>query len=347
MLRDLIFRERRSPGRRPRTGQPASLGDPDRQAPISRISTPKARTLLVPIVSTAAFILALFLTTRPARAEEGPNKGGVLILHCNPSLQFTADGDFSGYAELYDAKNAVTQVAGDGEGVVYFVLAAFDDFAMPRLKTLSFGLQLTSSTVQPTRWGPTIDPATEIPVGPWPSSGSGVGLTWLQADTFTRRLNEIYWFCGYAYAGQTVKLVKCPGQPGIMGDDDFPAHEDEIKGYGMLGFGVAGYNPLVEPTANGACCSASGRCILQTESGCKSMSGYTYSGDLTYCSPNPCTPGVGACCIRAECRMLPWDECTSANGVFFYGSSCNPTPCDFTRVGTTWGVLKSTYRQDR
>jgi len=183
-----------------------------------------------------------------------------------------------------------------------------------------------------------------LTIGGWPASGGRVAMTWKDDEVLTRRINEIYWFCGYAYAGQTVKLVKTPNYP--MADDAFPSETDEIAGCGMLGFGVKGFNPVGGEVATGACCSGSGRCFLRTETGCQAWSGYNYAGDNTICSPNPCTPGVGACCIRAECRMLQWDECLDAHGLFqSEGVGCTPTPCDFTRVETTWGALKSTYRR--
>lgn len=290
----------------------------------------------------AVLALALLVATQSAFA--GANRGGVLILHCNQSLQFTTGGDFNGYADLYDAKNAVTQVPGDAQGVVYFVLAAFDDFAMPRIKGITFGIELSSATVTPIDFGPSGDVPFEVRDNGWPSSGSGTGIAW--SEPLNRRINEIYWFCGYAYPGQTVKLIRDPLRRGDFADDSFPWEEDEIAGFGMLGFGVKGFNPLSDGAATGACCSGSGRCILQTETGCQAWSGYNYSGDNTICSPNPCTPGVGACCIRAECRMLQWDECLDARGIFMgEGVGCNPTPCDFTRVETTWGSLKATYRE--
>lgn len=343
MPRDLAIRERRSVGRWPRAGRADAPGTPGLRGRIHRKPAPVTRSLLAPIVSLCVLVLTSILTAGPGVA--GPNENGVLILHCNPALEGTSDGDFSGRSDLYEGKNAVTQVAGDGQRVVYFVIAAFDDFAMPRLKSYAFGIELSSSTAEPFRFGPTGDGIFELRVGAWPSSGSGTAIT--VTEPFTRRVNEVYWFCGYAYAGQTVKLVKCPGQAtAIMSSDAFPAEEDEVAGWGKLGFGVAGYNPLSDGMATGACCSTSGRCVLQTEAGCTSRTGYTYSGDLTICSPNPCTPGVGACCLRAECRMLQWDECAVGDGIFMYGTGCSPSPCDFTRVGTTWGVLKSTYRPD-
>lgn len=294
-------------------------------------------------VSTMVLFLAVFVPARTALA--GANERGMLILHCNQTLEFTTDGDFNGYSDLYDAKNAVTQVPGDGEGVVYFVLASFDDFAMPQIKGIDFGIELSSNTVMPTLWGPSGWDFFEVPSSDfWPASGTGTGIMWL--EPLNRRLNEIYWFVGYAYAGQTVKVTKHPLFGGNFVDAAIPHEKDEIEAYGMLGFGVKGFNPRNEElSANGACCSGSGRCVLQTEDGCRLYPGYNYQGDNTFCSPNPCTPGVGGCCIRAECRMLQWDECVDVRGIFMgEGVGCEPTPCDFSRVETTWGILKSTYR---
>lgn len=128
-----------------------------------------------------------------------------------------------------------------------------------------------------------------------------------------------------------------------MVDDQVPGEVDQIAGYGTLGFGVKGFNPFGE-VATGACCSGTGQCILQTQVGCQSFAGYNYRGDWSLCSPNPCTPGAGACCIVAECHMLSWDDCIDARGLFQgEGIGCEPTPCDFRRVDTTWGALKSTY----
>ncbi len=288
-------------------------------------------------------LLALVVFPASDAAFAGPNRGGMLILHCDETLQFSGDGDFNGYAQLYDAKDAVIQVPGDEQGVVYFILAAFDDFASPRLKGIEFGIELSSSRVEPVRWGPSGEISLEVPDNNWPSSGSGTGIAW--SEPLTRRINEIYWFCGYAYPGQTVKLVEHPRHTGIMVDDSVPNEEDEIAGYGMLGFGVKGFNPMSDEEATGACCSSSGQCTLQTESGCALYPGRTYLGDNTFCSPNPCEPGSGACCILTDCRLLKWDECIDASGLFMgEGVSCLPTPCDFTRVETTWGSLKTLYR---
>jgi hypothetical protein len=283
LLRDQQIRDRWLAGYWHWTGGLLDLSRPTLRTPASRSRLP-----LVPSVSVAVLALALLVATRPAFA--GPNEGGVLILHCNPTLQFTADANFDGYAELYDAKDAVTQVPGDGQGVVYFVLAAFDDFAMPRLKGISFGIELSSPTVEPIRWGTSAEVNLIIPTKFWPSSGSGISIDW--EAPFVRRVNEIFWFCGYAYAGQTVKLVKHPVDGGRMADDSFPREITEIAGYGMLGFGVKGFNPLVNEVATGACCSEFGRCILQTAAGCQPSSGYHYLGDNTNCSPNSCTSGT-------------------------------------------------------
>jgi len=52
-------------------------------------------------------------------------------------------------------------------------------------------------------------------------------------------------------------------------------------------------NPCPQPTT-GACCLASGACIVVTEALC--VEG-TYQGDNTDCDPNPCPVPTGACCL--------------------------------------------------
>jgi hypothetical protein len=303
---------------------------------------PSRAALLIGVISAAVLALSFLASARPSWA--GANKGGMLILHCNQTLEFTNDGDFNGYSELHDCKNAVTEVPGEGQGVVYFVLAAFDDFASPAILSLQFGIELSSPMVEPIRGGPSGWDTFEVADARWPASGTGTGVFW-NDGALTGRLNEVYWFVGYAYAGQTVKLTPHPTGVGRFADTSVPIQEDEIEGYGILGFGVKGFNPRCGETATGACCSTAGRCTLVSKDGCTLDPGYIYQGDNTTCSPNPCTPGVGSCCIRAECRILQWDECLDARGVFMgEGVGCDPTPCDFSRVETTWGTLKSTYR---
>jgi hypothetical protein len=322
-----------------------------RQRPTGVRGGASARTGLRSVGGGAglAFILLfLLMIGNPGDARAGKNAGGVLILHCNPTLQYTADGNYDGYSDLRDAKNAITQVAGDGNPIVYFVIAAFDDFASPAIKGLSFGIDMSSPAVEPVAWGVcgafSSDDYFEISDDGWPRANTGTSVSWISGPR-RQRLSEIYWLARYAYAGQTVKLIPHPHQTHIFVDDQVPPERDDIEDYGMVGFGVKGYNPMGLDDATGGCCGTSGQCIVQTKAGCGLYAGYIFQGDNTSCSPNPCTPGVGACCIRVECRITQWDECLEAGGLpMGEGVGCDPTPCDFSRVETTWGALKSTYR---
>ena len=115
-------------------------------------------------------------------ATAGPNSGVKLILHYNPSLTYTSDGAqyWDGYSELSDCKNASTQVTvSDGQAVIFFVLAAFDNFASPRIKACSFGISYSSPMVAPIADGPLGGDTFTVPDNGWPMSGSGIGISWI------------------------------------------------------------------------------------------------------------------------------------------------------------------------
>jgi hypothetical protein len=254
---------------------------------MSRPLYPSESTLLIWAVSAAVFLCSFLASARPSLA--GANKGGMIILHCNESIEFTTDGDFNGYSELRDCRNAVTEVPGEGQAVVYFVLAAFDDFATPAVLSIHFGIELSSPLVEPIRGGPSGWDTFEVADDRWPASGTGTGIFW-NGGALTGRLSEVYWFAGYAYAGQTVRLTPHPTGVGRFADTSVPPEEDEIEGYGILGFGVKGFNPRCGETATGACCNTAGRCTLVSKDGCTLDPGYIYQGDNTTCSPSPCLP---------------------------------------------------------
>jgi hypothetical protein len=285
------------------------------------------------------------------RAWAGPNSGGVLLLHANLSLTFTTEGDFRGYSDLRDCKEAVTRVPGDGEGVILFALAAWD-FGSPTLKAMTFGIKYSSYQVKPVTFGPCISPfdlgngALEIKDGNWPESGSGTMLVW--AEPLTDQICEVYWFACYAYDGNTFQVTPYPDPKigGRFADSSIPAEQDDIEGYGMIGFGKNGINPCGgdESNTTGGCCFPDGQCRIRTRSTCENSGiGYTYLGDYSLCNPNPCAPGVGACCFGFQCRLMLWDECLQQRGTFYQSVGCDPLPCRSTQ-DASWGELKTIYR---
>jgi len=80
------------------------------------------------------------------------------------------------------------------------------------------------------------------------------------------------------------------------------------------------------PACLGACCVA-GNCTRVSSEACD-LAGGVYSGDATYCTPNPCVPN-GACCLETGCTIESEADCNTAGGV--YGgdtSTCaSPAPC--------------------
>lgn len=307
----------------------------------------------------AGFALAILFGVfagGPAAAqfdEEGPNTGAVLILHHNPYIEFTFGQDYSGYSEIYDCESALTQVTVDEQDTrlaVFFLLAAFDDFASPNLKALTFGIDYDLASTPLAAQAPCGWPGSifELYTDSWPLPGSGTAISYTEA--VTSRLVEIYWFAAYVYSWSSGSRFKVTDHPqrelDDMVDTSVPPKVNQFEDYGRLGFGTEGYNPCAtEGEAIGACCSRIGDCIIQTQTGCGLFAGYTFMGGGTTCNPNPCEPGLGACCFRTDCRLLQWDECREGNGVFMgEGVSCEPTPCAFGQVESSWGGVKTIYR---
>jgi hypothetical protein len=184
----------------------------------------------------------------------GPNEGGTLILHANPSLVFTSTiQNYCGMSAPDSCSAAVTSVAWDpGKKIVFHAIAAFPPGSNPRLKALSFGIDFDSTKFILAARGTCAD--FEIPDGRWPAPSSGTSQSWTTGAQ-TDLLTEAYWFVGYAYSEQegddstSVSLIPHPLQHGVFVDDAFPSEVDTIAAYGRLGFGMAGALPC--PTGGG------------------------------------------------------------------------------------------------
>ncbi len=195
---------------------------------------------------TRRLSLGLFLFV-PGLVLAGPNGGGTLVIHANPSLVFTSDTqNYCGMSALDSCSAAVTSVAWDpGNKIVFHVIAAFPPGSQPRLKALSFGIDYDPAKFGLAARGSCAD--FELPDGTWPASGTGTAQSWTTA-TQTGLLTECYWFAGYAYSEQYVAdstsfaLIPHPVQHGVFVDDAFPAAVDTIAAYGTLGFGMSGYS---------------------------------------------------------------------------------------------------------
>lgn len=195
-----------------------------------------------------AIWFAGFLLLAPSLAVAGPNAGGTLMLHADPSLVYTTDTQsWCGQTSLAACSLAVTSVPWQsGTPIVFHAIAAFPPDSQPRLKALSFGIDYDPAKFVLAARGSCAD--FELPDGGWPAPGTGTAQSWTTA-TQTNLLTECYWFVGYAYSEQegedstSVALIPHPVQHGVFVDDAFPAEVDTIAGYGRLGFGMAGAVP--------------------------------------------------------------------------------------------------------
>ena len=107
--------------------------------------------------------------------------------------------------------------------------------------------------------------------------------------------------------------------PGIGGTSYF------IRAGGFVG-NVGTFSIRVEQAILGACCSnTTGACTLVGPSSC--LTGSTYQGDNSVCTPNPC-PTPSACCFGSGvCVVTFATNCTSLGGTVNAAATCSPNPC--------------------
>lgn len=318
------------------------------------------------MVCVKRLVLALMVLAVAAPAVlAGPNAGGVLVVH-GTTLQYTTDvASYTGMSGVacgqdgpwmpwvtecppYDpiggatpcnpnAANPTLATPPVGESYVWYVMAAFSDVSCPRLKGVSFRIDydplkvgITSSGYDPEAFVLAIDSDLDISV--FPAPGSGVGIVFPDVAR-TSRLQEVYWFAGYAYEGVTDAtwgLRAKSNTDNFFVDDSHPAKTDRIAGFGRLGLGgTVGANPAPLLYPVGACCRSDGTCVVATEEDCAALGGL-WSGVVDTCVPNPC-PVAGACCNLwyGTCRVLTEGACAQEPYLhtFFSGASCDPNPC--------------------
>lgn len=273
-------------------------------------------------------LVALALMLPAQQALAGPNAGGTLILHANPTIAFTTDdASYCGTSPLSSCELALTSV-DTAAPVVFFVLAAFPENSHPRLRGASFGIQYPQNGFDVLGSGRCAD--FDLPTDDWPNSGSGVGISFSMART--SQLVEIYWISAQLADPDLPAVFALSGHPtqgANFGDDSVPSLLDPIAGLGSLGFGQSGYLPCPEPLVpTGACCFDDGHCMVVSESDCAAEGG-NYFGNDTDCSPNPCPQPPAACCFSdGHCEVLFPATCTQLGGTSLIGiNTCDPNPC--------------------
>ncbi len=288
-------------------------------------------------------------------AWAGPNEGGTLVLHSNPSLAYCVDTpDYCGQSGLSSCGQAITQVP-IATSIVFFALAAFPADSSPRMSGIHFGIEYDASRVTLLAWRTCAD--FELASSNWPDPSGHSAMTWNEPQT--AHLTEVYWFAGYSYDATTLSVAPSTVDGGHFGDDSIPSIIDQIAGYGSLGFDQPGTRACPNSGGGmGACCDPCNCTILSADE-CAAQGGI-YLGDGTSCDPSPCEcpPPLGACCIGCECVVTTEGDCLGQGGVFFGpDSNCSQpicgegppiacclsdgtclitTPCGCTQIGGVW-----------
>ncbi|MFN8548977.1 MAG: hypothetical protein U0527_13680 [Candidatus Eisenbacteria bacterium] len=270
----------------------------------------------------------ILLALSGSAAWAGPNAGGTLILHVNPSYDYCQDhGSYCGDSGLLACEDAVTSVNGNGP-YIFFALAAFPASATPSVRGVAFGLTYDASSLAINAWGHCGD--FELPGDAWPNPGRGTAVVW--NATQSGHLVPVYWFLGYDYVSPTptsISLAPHPDQGGYFADDSVPSILDAIAAYGALGFDQPGVLACpADGPARGACCGPYGACIYVTESICDAQ-GWDFGGDGTTCETVDCPDRRGACCFDdGECTWGPRQECEAAGGEYQGDDTyCSQDPC--------------------
>ena len=276
--------------------------------------------------------LLTFACASPSFA--GPNEGGTLIIHANPSLSYCEDvAAYCGQSGLSDCSQAITEHDGDAS-VVFFMIAAFPSAGSPRLAGVTFGIFYDQTHLTILDSGMCGD--FELHTSGWPGPGEGNAVTW--NTTQTDHLVEVYWFAAYNEPTPSPGIFTVTDHPVrgggcCFGDDAVPANLDPILAYGALGFDQPGTLPCPDEDLVGACCLNCG-CQMLNEILC-TLHGGNFQGPGVSCDPNPCCPPpVGACCIACECTLLTQDECAAQGGQY----RGDQTLCVTTICGTEHGA---------
>lgn len=193
-------------------------------------------------VSTVS-VLSCWLSAKDS-AIAGPNEGGTIILHANPSIVYTSDTEeYCGQEMLGSCADAITQVPADpAVTTVFYAMAAFPSSSNPELLGVFFGIDYDSQRLVLIDTGHCGD--EEGNTSDWPLPGSGTGIGWRTAQT--ERLVVLRWFAAYvSTAEQATRFeVAVHSAQGAYFVGDFPYYpEDAVAGLGVLGFGVNGYLP--------------------------------------------------------------------------------------------------------
>ena len=203
-----------------------------------------------PVRLTLLCLLFLVVTLGDTPAVAGPNQGGILLLHNNTDLSFTAvDPAYCGLSTLTDCESG--EVRADGPGYhILTVFAAFPPETNPRVAGMGLGIDFDSTQVVVEFWGHCSDfelhTLSYEPNGfwtPWPKPNSGIVMTW--EEPRTEHLIEALWMAAYSYykGPGEFRLIDEPVKASEFADDSIPSELDPVIYHSTLGFNTPGDLP--------------------------------------------------------------------------------------------------------
>jgi len=258
-------------------------------------------------------------------AFAGPNAGGVLVVHNTGLVWSSADTPRPPDTPVPTSCSAIVNTIPAGDLMVWKIYAVFPQASSPRLASTAYGVALNKpadSGISIQGFGLANTGDFEVNDGVlWPNGG-GLGEAFT-AGLRTATINDLYWFGGYGYLGSggetpTFCTEKWVAQPAIWVSDGVPALEDDIAGFGCLGFGGPGYPPC--PAEPGACCTYDGVCTIEMQTTC--LAPRIWNG-APVCLPTTCAV-PGRCCDRATaaCTFVHQDECNPVTSDWTAGIDC-------------------------
>jgi hypothetical protein len=181
----------------------------------------------------------LFLVTGAA-ATAGPNAAGVLIVHDVNVPNSTCDPYVGSPAPICATVDNLLDPAAMCP--TWKVYAAFPDGAVPRLKSVDWGV---AWNLQYLYVGGDFSPGSSGTYTPLPGT-TGIAFTQVFDQVRSAQVIELSCFVAY-YGGNPSELpgeiwrtTPNPNTQGVFRDDSSPPLVDPIAGYSSIGFGVHG-----------------------------------------------------------------------------------------------------------
>jgi len=297
-------------------------------------------------------LLLIGAASQAALADGDDLRGGVLITHAPPGMEFSTEEPVEGWCDHYsnnyaldDPNDQVTRidVEVDEELHCWVLLAAWTE--EKALCGVEFGLGDYDSDAWAMSAGDVFicgsDPqviATSDP--PWPQPNSGLAIAWPAAAAPSGNYIPICVMGAYTYTYETtIPIVEnpatTPASP-MFANCTVPPELVLAVG-GTMGINTDGVPAFPgEPDPLRACCDDENNCHLLTQSECTDMGG-TWLSDSTECHPYTCEP-YRACCfgtVFVYCEVESEDWCAQQEASTWYPDieSCDPWPCDIVLYG--------------